>query len=160
MVKIGYSTNPHKRMAALKTSNPLELVMLLVIEGKETDEKTLHKRFEDHKHHGEWFMYSDEIREYVQSMQNTQHDLRYEFGLLGDHDIYGELARIRNNMNLPLRVVGEKMGITPQSVKEIEMRERAGTITINNMRRYAKSLGYVLIYKLKYAPEEAEEVEV
>ena len=160
MVKIGYSNNPHKRIEALKTSNPLELVMLLVIEGKHADEARLHKQFDKDHYRGEWFFLSDTIKEYIQSVQKSNQDLRYELGLIDVADIYGELTRIRNNHSMPLRGVGELLGITAQSVREAEERERAGTITLNSLRQYGKALGYLLIYKFIYDPEAANEQEL
>ena len=43
--------------------------------------------------------------------------------------------------------MGELLGITPQSVKETEQREGAGTISLNILRRYAMVLKYKLVYK-------------
>lgn len=160
MVKIGYSNNPYKRIQALKTSNPLELVMLLVIEGKQSDEAKIHKQFEKDHFRGEWFFLSDTIKNYIQSVQKSNQDLRYELGLMGAADVYGELTRIRNNHAMPLRGVGDLLGITAQSVREAEERERAGTITLNSLRQYGKALGYVLIYKFIYDPEASAEQEL
>lgn len=156
-VKIGYSNNPHMRMVALKTSNPLELTMLLITEGNNSDETALHERFKKDHYRGEWFVLSDDIKDYIKSVQKSNKDLRYELGLMDSNEVYGELTRLRNNHSLSLRAVGELLGITAPSVRETELREKDGSITIKGMRKYGKALGYLLIYKFIYDPASAAE---
>lgn len=64
-VKIGWSKDPYKRMAALQTANPNQLILLGTIPGHLTEEKRLHQRFARDRMNGEWFRFSDEIRNFV-----------------------------------------------------------------------------------------------
>jgi len=57
MVKIGYSTNPIKRLNSLQTSNYHDLELLGYIPGDIRDEKTLQHHFSAYHHRGEWFYY-------------------------------------------------------------------------------------------------------
>jgi predicted DNA-binding mobile mystery protein A len=58
----------------------------------------------------------------------------------------GWIYAIRQALGMSLRQLGNKMGITPQSVKEIEVREKNGTISLNVLRQFGKSLDLKLVY--------------
>jgi predicted DNA-binding mobile mystery protein A len=58
----------------------------------------------------------------------------------------GWVFSIRQALGMSLRQLGSKMGITPQSVKEIEEREQNETISIKVLRQFGKSLNLKLIY--------------
>ena len=58
----------------------------------------------------------------------------------------GWIYAIRQALGMSLRQLGNKMGITPQSVKEIEIREKNGTISLNVLRQFGKSLDLKLVY--------------
>lgn len=55
--KIGISRDPHKRLAALQTSNGHKLLLLLTVEVKDARrlEGMLHHRFAEFRCEGEWF---------------------------------------------------------------------------------------------------------
>jgi predicted DNA-binding mobile mystery protein A len=58
----------------------------------------------------------------------------------------GWVHAIRLSLGMSLKQLGRRMNITAQSVKEIEERERAGTISINVLRQFGKSLNMKFIY--------------
>jgi predicted DNA-binding mobile mystery protein A len=58
----------------------------------------------------------------------------------------GWVYAIRQALGMSLRQLGIKMGIKPQSVKEIEEREKNGTISLNVLRQFGKSLDLKLVY--------------
>jgi predicted DNA-binding mobile mystery protein A len=58
----------------------------------------------------------------------------------------GWVYAIRQALKMSMRQLGNKMGITPQSVKEIEEREQNETISIKVLRQFGKSLDLKLIY--------------
>jgi predicted DNA-binding mobile mystery protein A len=58
----------------------------------------------------------------------------------------GWIYSIRHALGMSMRQLGNKMRITPQSVKEIEERERNGTISIKGLRQFGHSLDLKLIY--------------
>ncbi len=58
----------------------------------------------------------------------------------------GWIYSIRKALNMSLRQLGKRLGITPQSVKEIEERERMGTISLKVLRQVAKALDMKLVY--------------
>ena len=65
---------------------------------------------------------------------------------------------IRQALCMSLRQLGNKMGITPQSVKEIEEREKNGSISLNVLRQFGKSLDLKLIYGFIPKHENLEEM--
>jgi hypothetical protein len=54
-IKIGYSTNPQKRLKNLQNSNQNKLVLLYAMHGELEHEAELLQRFEKFKMEGEWF---------------------------------------------------------------------------------------------------------
>lgn len=58
----------------------------------------------------------------------------------------GWVYAVRLALAMSLRQLGNKMGITPQSVKEIEEREKSGTVSLNVLRQFGKCLDLKLVY--------------
>lgn len=58
----------------------------------------------------------------------------------------GWVYSIRQALGMSMRQLGNRMSITPQSVKEIEEREQNETISIKVLRQFGKSLNLKLIY--------------
>ena len=58
----------------------------------------------------------------------------------------GWIYSIRQALGMSMRQLGNRMGITPQSVKEIEEREKSGTITLKVLRQFGQALNLKLVY--------------
>ena len=58
----------------------------------------------------------------------------------------GWVYAVRTALKMTLRQLGAKMGITAQSVKEIEMREKVGSISLNTLKEVGNALDMRLIY--------------
>ncbi|MCK5068836.1 MAG: mobile mystery protein A [Bacteroidales bacterium] len=58
----------------------------------------------------------------------------------------GWIYAIRYAINMSLRQLGQRLSITPQSVKEIEEREKHGTISLKVLRRVATALNMRFVY--------------
>lgn len=58
----------------------------------------------------------------------------------------GWIYSIRQAINMSLRQLGQRMSITPQSVKEIEEREKNGTISIKVLKQAAAALNMKFVY--------------
>lgn len=58
----------------------------------------------------------------------------------------GWIHAIRYGINMSLKQLGQRLSITPQSVKEIEERERQGTISLIVLRRVAQALNMRFVY--------------
>jgi predicted DNA-binding mobile mystery protein A len=58
----------------------------------------------------------------------------------------GWVYAIRQALGMSLRQLGNKMRITPQSVKEIEERENNGSISLNVLKQFGNSLNMKLVY--------------
>jgi len=60
----------------------------------------------------------------------------------------GWLKAIRTSLGMSLQQLANKLSITKQSVQEIEVREKEGTITLKNLRETANALDMHLVYAL------------
>jgi predicted DNA-binding mobile mystery protein A len=60
----------------------------------------------------------------------------------------GWLNAVRVSLNMTLQQLGQRLTITPQSVKDLEMREAAGNISIDRLREAAKAMDMKLVYGL------------
>jgi predicted DNA-binding mobile mystery protein A len=58
----------------------------------------------------------------------------------------GWVNTFRTALKMSLRQLGNRLSISPQSVKEIEEREASGTITLNNLRDVANAMDMQLVY--------------
>lgn len=58
----------------------------------------------------------------------------------------GWVFSIRKSLGMSLRQLGRKMAMTPQSVKELEDRERNGTVSLKVLKQFGQSLDMKLIY--------------
>ena len=58
----------------------------------------------------------------------------------------GWIYSIRQALGMSLRQLGKKLMITAQSVKEIENREKNGSISLNVLRQFGSSLDMKLVY--------------
>lgn len=65
----------------------------------------------------------------------------------GDFSESEQVFRLRKRHNLTLSEMGVKLQVTAQSVKEIQKREKAGTVSINVLRNVAEVLGYRFEYR-------------
>lgn len=63
-----------------------------------------------------------------------------------DVPINGWIFSLRTALGMSLRQLGKKLGITPQSVKEIEEREKAGTISLKGLKQIGQALDMSLVY--------------
>ena len=60
----------------------------------------------------------------------------------------GWLKAIRVSLGMSLQQLADKLSITKQSVQEIELREKKGSITLKNIKETADALDMQLVYGL------------
>ena len=70
----------------------------------------------------------------------------------------GWINTFRNSLKMSLRQLGDRLHISPQSVKEIEEREAIGTITINSLRDAAYAMDMKLVYGFVSKHESLEQM--
>ncbi len=58
----------------------------------------------------------------------------------------GWVYSIRQALGMSLRQLGNKLSITPQSVKEIEEREKNGTISLKVLKQFGQVLNLKFVY--------------
>jgi len=66
----------------------------------------------------------------------------------------GWVHSARTALGMSLSQLGGKLGITAQSVKEIEQREKNGSISLKNLKEVARALNLKLVYGFS-APEKS-----
>lgn len=65
LVKIGYSTNVAERLGHIRTACPFPLKFWFAVEGEFELEKMFHERFEADHWHGEWFVKSEVMTQFI-----------------------------------------------------------------------------------------------
>lgn len=58
----------------------------------------------------------------------------------------GWVFSIRKGLNMSLRQLGNRMGVTPQNVYQLEEREKNGTVTINVLKQVGAALNMKFVY--------------
>lgn len=66
-VKIGVSKNPRARLEGLRTGSSTKIRIYYVTPGDITLERELHRQFGADRINGEWFIYSPQIRAWIQA---------------------------------------------------------------------------------------------
>jgi predicted DNA-binding mobile mystery protein A len=70
----------------------------------------------------------------------------------------GWLHTLRTALQMSLRQLSAKASITPQSLKDMESREVAGTITLNTLRDVANAMDLQLVYGFVSKHESLEQM--
>ncbi|MFN5649265.1 MAG: mobile mystery protein A [Sphingobacteriales bacterium] len=68
----------------------------------------------------------------------------------------GWLRQIRKSLGMTLEQLGNKLGITKQSARAIEQREKEGTLTIQGLKQAASAMDMQLVYVLLPKDESVE----
>lgn len=145
-VKIGFAANPSKRIASIQTSSPFKLDVVLIIDGNFSTEQSVHKTFKEYRLTGEWFEFVDPIKKFIED--NLDSDRRYECGFdTSDFQGNEQIRSHRKNLKLTLRELGERLGVTAQTVQDYQEGEKKGTISLNVIRNVAAAMGYRLEYR-------------
>jgi hypothetical protein len=61
VAKIGFASDPHRRLSSLQTGSAEKLGIMLAIPGTRIGERVLHKSFAEYRVKGEWFANADII---------------------------------------------------------------------------------------------------
>lgn len=72
-VKIGWSDDVRYRVAQVQWAAERKLSIIMVLPGGREEERALHQQFEAYALGGEWFDFSDEIRQFVSKTPSLPH---------------------------------------------------------------------------------------
>lgn len=100
MCKIGFSLTPELRLKSIQTSCPYKLELIIVIDGDIGIERQIHDKFISLKSKGEWFLYSDEIVDFMLCIDKNKakNDLKSYISFNGLYDATS-LLNWHNNMS-------------------------------------------------------------
>lgn len=68
LVKVGKTTRIERRLPELQIGSPAPLRLIKVVAGYSHEETTLHRRWAEHRSHGEWFRYGP-IRNEIEALE-------------------------------------------------------------------------------------------
>ena len=88
-IKIGYSNNPNRRLINLQTSNSEKLELIYSFEGDIKLERIIHKKFKKYKILNEWFLFNNEILDFLIIFDKTK-NIKLTF-------LYLELSKVNND---------------------------------------------------------------
>lgn len=144
-LKIGYTTDIHKRLSQLQVSIPIKLNLIGLIEGGYNEENELHNIFNHLSESGDWFKFDISIINYFKSKKC----LMWENGLIpiGSFPVIGLIKSERIKNNLSLQDLAELYGSTKQAIIDMENREIKGNITIKVMHKIARLFGKKFEYR-------------
>lgn len=72
MVKIGFSIDPLSRINAIQMNSPVELELIGRLQGTRRVEGEIHRYFKKERCHGEWFIASDRLLEFIKSKTKSR----------------------------------------------------------------------------------------
>ena len=141
-VKIGFTNRFKTRLNQLQVSSPIKLEVLGIIEGNKNDEKNMHEKFKHISTNGEWFIYCDELKSFIDLLDNS---LMWKYGYLDNiNSPIGLIKQTRLENNISMEELAEKLGVTKQSVLDMERRDLQGRITINALSKALYAMNYKL----------------
>ena len=70
-VKIGWATNPRKRLAVIKSSSPYECEMIGIRPATLQDEQELHNILRPYRHVREWYRYEGVLLDVIKTLRLT-----------------------------------------------------------------------------------------
>lgn len=139
-VKIGYTSDISRRISDLQISCPVKLTLVGLIEGDMIDESSLHERFKKFHSHGEWFRYTKEICQYVQSLDKS---LLWKHGFDDNKKTpNGLIKECRVKEGITVVDLSKILNMTERSVFYLEARCRDGSISIKNLEKALDLMGY------------------
>jgi DNA-binding XRE family transcriptional regulator len=144
-IKIGYTKEIHKRLNQLQVSCPVKLKILGLIQGTCDDEAKYHNMFNHIHSHGEWFSANQDLIDFIDK-QNT--DLMWKYGFK-EHESneINILKECRKRENLSLEKLGLRLGVSKQSVQNMEKRALNGNITLGALVKAFQAMGYKYEYR-------------
>lgn len=72
-IKIGYTQSLDRRFATLQNASSDKLELLGSLEGDKDIERELHARFAEYRGIGEWFNYTDDLRDAIEEILDLRH---------------------------------------------------------------------------------------
>jgi hypothetical protein len=97
-IKIGKSQGVTERLRTIQSMSPVPLKMIGYVVGYTMTERALHKRFADHRAHGEWFRSAPEISSWLE--QNREKPVIGLEHLRVDPDMGPALQRVERVLAL------------------------------------------------------------
>lgn len=145
-VKIGFTNNPHNRITTLQSGLPEKVELIYLMDGGRKEEKELHLKFSGNRREGEWFILVDEILDYIEENINKDVRFREGFGGFVERDIT-PIKSLRIKCGLTLENLGNRLGITKQSMSGLEQSAADGRASLNTMRRVAEATGHIFEFR-------------
>ena len=141
-VKIGYTFRFKTRLFQLQVASPIKLEVLGIIEGDKNQEQLIHEKFKHISSNGEWFIYCDELKLFIDSLDTS---LMWKYGYLDTKTSpIGLIKQTRLENNLSMEELAEKLTMTKQAVYDMELRDAQGRITIGALSKALYAMGYKL----------------
>ena len=69
VIKIGHANDPSQRLATVHTHSPVPVRLIAQWPGKVSEERELHRRFDQHRTHSEWFRLEGDLLDFVSEVQ-------------------------------------------------------------------------------------------
>jgi len=70
-IKIGFTKNVGLRLNSVRTDSPLPVTCLAVHRGSKEDEKLIHEKFKEDRVHGEWFRFSEKLKNHIINVRRS-----------------------------------------------------------------------------------------
>lgn len=140
-LKIGYTSDINKRITDLQVSCPVKLTLVGLIDGDMVDESALHEKFRKFHSHGEWFTYTKELYQYVQSLDKS---LLWKHGFddNGRKSEDGLVKECRLREGITVEELSNQLKMTQRGALYLEKRCRDGSISINTLEKALSLMGY------------------
>lgn len=129
-VKIGHAENIWRRLGETQTYSPDHIKVLSIIEGGESLERELHRRFERYRVRGEWFKLSPEIKKFTRGFPPPPFQQHTRYVPPADK-VLSRLKRLRSTASKTISIFMISVGLRNHLL------HLAGTYSIATGRSFA-----------------------
>jgi hypothetical protein len=140
LVKIGFAKSVEKRMADLRYAAPTGLALLKTLPGGRREERALHKRFHEHRTHGEWFKLSP-IRAAIDALGGTVELLSERLACVDCGAIRSEHSRARAKRCRVCAGKARTASLVPRVPAEVRCLACERTVAASNLSGLCRPCG-------------------
>lgn len=140
-IKIGYTVDIRKRISDLQLSCPIPISVVGLIDGTIREEKVLHEKFKDIWSHGEWFRYTKELSDFIESLDKSM-IWKYGFDNFREKLEENIIRKCRIESNTTIRDLAKMVGISEKGINAMEIRCAKGEMSVKNIKKVIGVMGY------------------
>lgn len=114
-VKVGWSKNPIRRVAAVQIGSLSKCVLVGKAPGSKAEERAIHDRFASYRIYGEWFRHEGAVSEFVDALEPAAARQNCRFGI--DQNVFDLHEALASQRGMKTRLA-HHFGVYPSALSQ------------------------------------------